>query len=380
MKYAPGRRRQRILRIFKWTVTLAIGLWLVGCRAAALVSPEQEPLLAFLPFTTAAAIIANGLVFVFLLFRKRLLRSAVPLIALIAAADTIKPVFGAPLHQSAQSLVTRPQFKVLLWNVHGLGIYDLPEDKAIPQKMLQFIREQDADVVFLVEFYTDYQDAMKPHSARFLNEGGFREFRFVWDNTLGTKIYIGIGMFSKLPVSAIEERWIANNISLLQSDVSVDSATRIRFLTMHLESFRLADKDKTVIDEAKGGRAGVKGSLQLLKKYMQQSIRPFQNRARQADSVAGIIAESPYPVIVCGDLNDIPGSYSYTTVRGEMGDAFADYGKPFGRTYNRLSPTLRIDHIFYDPDAFRCVDFKTFQTSMSDHNPILATFELKTSR
>lgn len=368
------------MRILKWTVTLVIGLWLVGCRAAALVSPEQEPLLAFLPFTTALAVIANGLVFVFLLFRKRLLRSAVPLIALIAAADAIKPVFGSPLRQAAQSLATRPEFKVLLWNVHGLGIYDLPEDKSVPQKMLQFIREQDPDIVFLVEFYTDYQDAMKPHSARFMEEGGFREFRFVWDNTLGTKIYIGIGMFSKLPVSAIQERWIAHNISLLQSDVSIDPETRIRFLTLHLESFRLADKDKAVLDEAKGGGAGVKGSLQLMKKYMQRSIQPFQNRAKEADSVAGIIAESPYPVIVCGDLNDIPGSYAYTTVRGELGDAFADYGKPFGRTYNRLAPTLRIDHIFYDPAALRCVDFKTFRTTLSDHNPILATFELKTGR
>ena len=111
---------------------------------------------------------------------------------------------------------------------------------------------------------------------------------------------------------------------------------------------------------------------------MARFVAPLQRRARQADSVAAILRESPYPVIVCGDFNDLPGSYAYTTIRGPLSDAYEDYGRPFGRTYNRLSPTLRIDNIFYDPETFRCIDFKTVPTTLSDHNPIVATFEIKT--
>ncbi len=376
----PARRWKPIsLEVFRWLFALLAALWLIGCQLAALTSPEEQPLLAFFPFTTAAAALLNLLLLLYLVFRRHLLRAALPLIALVAAFPVINAVVGNPLRWPAQSLATRPQIKVLLWNVHGLGIYDLPEDKSVPRKMLQFIKEQDPDVVCLVEFYTNYGDVLKPHSETFLTEGGFRDFRFVWDNTIGSKVYIGMGLFSKLPVSAIEERWIAKNINLLQSDVSLDSMTKIRIVTLHLESVGLGDQDKAEIDAAKKSLPGVKNSYQMTRKFMSRAIGPFQRRARQADSVAGILAESPYPLIVCGDLNDMPGSYAYNTIRGRRGDAFADYGKPFGRTYNRISPTLRIDHIFYDTEAFRCVDFKTFRTSLSDHNPVLATFELKTA-
>ncbi len=376
------QRRQRgwksvVGEILRWLSTMAFAGWLIGCRAAALVSPEQKPLLAFLPFTTAAAVIVNVVLLSFLIFRKHWLRATLPLIALVASSSTIQAVFGNPLRWPAESLAARPQIKVLLWNVHGLGIYDLPEDKAVPRKMLQFIKEQDPDVVCLVEFYTTYGNILKPHSEKFLEEGGFRDFRFVWDNTIGAKVYIGMGLFSKLPVSAVEERWIAPNINLLQSDVSLDSATKVRIVTFHLESVGLGDKEKDAIDAAGSTLPAAKQSVRTTKRFMQRTLTHFEKRARQADSVAGILAESPYPLIVCGDLNDVPGSYAYNTVRGARGDAFADYGKPFGRTYNRLSPTLRIDNIFYDKEVFQCVDFKTFRTTLSDHNPVLATFELK---
>ena len=378
----PTRRRRWkpvVGEIFRWLIALLAALWLVGCRLAALKSPQEAPLLAFFPFTTAAAVILNGLLLLFLLFRRHFLRASLPIIALIAAWPAINAVFGNPLRWPAQSLAARPQIKVLLWNVHGLGIYDLPEDKTVPRRMLQFIKEQDPDVVCLVEFYTNYGDAMKPHSERFLREGGFRDFRFVWDNTIGAKVYIGMGMFSKLPVSATEERWIAKNINLLQSDVSLDSATKIRIVTLHLESVGLGDKEKDALDAAGKTLPAAKNSVRTARRFMQRTLTHFEKRAAQADSVAGILTESPYPLIVCGDLNDMPGSYAYNMVRGELGDAFGVYGKPFGRTYNRLSPTLRIDNIFFDKEAFRCVDFRTFRTTLSDHNPVLATFELKTA-
>ncbi len=380
MTEAKRNARQRWGTVFKWLFTLALALWLVGCQVAALLSPLDKPLLAFLPFTTAFAVTTNLVSFIFLLFRRRRLRAMLPLIALIAAFPAVRAVFGNPFHWSAQSLAARPQIKVLLWNVHGLGIYDLPEDPAVPRKMLQFIKEQDPDVACLVEFHTKYEDITKPHSTRFLTEGGFRDFRFVWDNTLGAQYYVGLALFSKLPVSAVEERWIARNINLLQTDVSLDSTTKIRIVTLHLESFNLRDKEKATLDSARQNIPGVKNSYRMARKFMARAVGPFQRRAREADSVRSILAESPYPLLICGDLNDLPGSYAYNTVRGERSDAFVDYGKPFGRTYNRLSPTLRIDNIFYDPDFFQCVDFKTFRTALSDHNPVVATFELKAGR
>ncbi len=375
-----SRPRRYVFKFFSWSFITGMALWLIACRAAGVYSPEEIPLLAFATFTTPVALLANALLLVWLLVRRRLLATLLPLLALLAAAPVIGPVWGNPFRPAGSSEDTasaNPRLKVLLWNVHGLGIYDLPEDKSVPKKMLRFIKSQDPDLVCLVEFYTDYGNVFKPHSTRFMKEGGYREFRFVWDNTIGAKVYIGIALFSKLPVSAVEERWIAKNINLLQADVSLPSGNLVRIVGLHLESFHLTDSDKAEFVSTKKKPNGIRKAYNLAQRIVRNSLHPFQLRAKQADSVRGILEESPYPLIVCGDLNDMPGSYAYTTIRGEhLGDAYAKRGKPLGRTYNQLSPTLRIDNIFYDTRYFRCRSFKTFTTTLSDHNPVLATFEL----
>ena len=51
----------------------------------------------------------------------------------------------------------------------------------------------------------------------------------------------------------------------------------------------------------------------------------------QADTIAKYIQQSPYPVIVCGDFNDVPGSYAYRTVKGNLQDVFVKIWKYISR-------------------------------------------------
>ena len=60
----------------------------------------------------------------------------------------------------------------------------------------------------------------------------------------------------------------------------------------------------------------------------------FQKRAQQADQVSRHIQASPYPVIVCGDFNDTPVSYSYRTIRKDLQDAYTGSGRGIGNTYS----------------------------------------------
>ena len=99
-------------------------------------------------------------------------------------------------------------------------------------------------------------------------------------------------------------------------------------------------------------------------------------RASEADKAAAIIAKSPHPVLICGDFNDLPGSYTYTQFRGDLKDAFVEKGWGFGRTYNLISPTLRIDYIFYDPAVLRIKSYSSPRTELSDHNPVIVNFEI----
>jgi endonuclease/exonuclease/phosphatase family metal-dependent hydrolase len=84
---------------------------------------------------------------------------------------------------------------------------------------------------------------------------------------------------------------------------------------------------------------------------------------------------SPHPNIICGDFNDVPNSYTYFHIRGNMQDAFIQKGFGIGRSYVNLSPTLRIDYILASPE-FTVLQCKRFNLPYSDHHPIVADLQL----
>jgi endonuclease/exonuclease/phosphatase (EEP) superfamily protein YafD len=266
------------------------------------------------------------------------------------------------------------RLKVMTWNVHGLGIYDRPFNKSIPDKIFDFINQQNPDILCLPEFYTQWDDAMKPYSKRFLKDGNFKEYRFVYDNTLGTKIYVGTAFFSKYPLKHFEEVALASNIKMLQCDVVLPEDKMMRVYFIHLQSFMLRDKEKAMIEDVKHRNKPLE--IEESKSFARRFNTAYEKRALQVDSAMTYIRRSPYPVLICGDLNDLPGSYTYSTLRGNLKDAFAEKGLGLGRTYNQILPTLRIDYIFYDPRLLRIVGFNCPKMTLSDHNPVIANFEI----
>ena len=88
------------------------------------------------------------------------------------------------------------------------------------------------------------------------------------------------------------------------------------------------------------------------------------------------IKASPYPAVVCGDFDDIPNSYAYFTVKGDLQDAFLKRGSGFGATFRRISPTLRIDYIMADR-RFSVKQYTRIKVPYSDHYPIIADLIFK---
>jgi endonuclease/exonuclease/phosphatase family metal-dependent hydrolase len=89
-----------------------------------------------------------------------------------------------------------------------------------------------------------------------------------------------------------------------------------------------------------------------------------------------VLGDSPHPVLFCADLNDVPNSYTYFTIRDKMQDAFLKKGFGIGRTFSGLSPTLRIDYIFADK-SFKVNQFTRVIRRYSDHYMIVSDLELK---
>lgn len=121
------------------------------------------------------------------------------------------------------------------------------------------------------------------------------------------------------------------------------------------------------------------GSINQPTKVMRMKEMMNENgviRARQADQVMRLVDESPYPLIVCGDFNDTPASYTYRKIKGDLEDSFLAAGKGYGYTYRYLRKLLRIDYLFYSPGVFRATRYYSPDLEYSDHKPVIVSLDV----
>ena len=99
-------------------------------------------------------------------------------------------------------------------------------------------------------------------------------------------------------------------------------------------------------------------------------------RAPQADSIASYLNSHPYIYkVVCGDLNDIPFSYTHQVLTRDLHDVFTESGRGFGISYHANKLLFRIDHLLVS-EAIKtknCTIDDSIQAS--DHYPIWAYVE-----
>lgn len=110
--------------------------------------------------------------------------------------------------------------------------------------------------------------------------------------------------------------------------------------------------------------------LQKSKSIVAKLKKGFIRRQVQADRIREEIEKSPYPVIVCGDFNDVPNSYAYETIGKGLQNAFEKKGAGLGRTFSGIAPTLRIDNIFID-NRYQVEQYVRIKKKLSDHFPII---------
>ena len=101
-------------------------------------------------------------------------------------------------------------------------------------------------------------------------------------------------------------------------------------------------------------------------------------RAAQAKMVHEYIEQhKEYPVIVCGDFNDTPISYTRHIVALGLTDCFVAAGRGFGLSYNQKGFRFRIDQIMCSSHfaPYRC--FVDSKMDASDHYPIVCSLKFK---
>ena len=140
----------------------------------------------------------------------------------------------------------------------------------------------------------------------------------------------------------------------------------------HLETTNLSSEDRSRYKEMIKGKMERDDAKQESKLLLDKLGKAAAKRAAGADAVhAYIESHRQYPMIVCGDFNDNPISYSHRTIAQGLKDCFVETGKGLGLSYNQKGFFFRIDHILCSEhfEPYNCeIDN---EMDASDHYPII---------
>jgi endonuclease/exonuclease/phosphatase (EEP) superfamily protein YafD len=201
------------------------------------------------------------------------------------------------------------------------------------------------------------------------NEAFFSDFLKYKQRHVFGKHRVKTAIFSKTPIIKKGEIDFENSFS---SCVWVDlkfGTDTIRVYSVHLESNQISKDTEEMLSQEEVSEEALRKKIRtMLRKYKRSAAA----RVDQASQITEHVKESPYPVVLCGDLNDIPLSMTYRKMKGRLNDSFRKKGRGFGATYAGGIPGLRIDYIF----ASESLDFLESNIlsdqAFSDHYAVMA--------
>lgn len=263
--------------------------------------------------------------------------------------------------------------RAMSWNVE---LFDILEYKTHPERkleMINIINEHQPDVACFQEMVgSDRIPGAINFVPDFAKSLDMPYYHYSYNPKLDFdgNHHFGIITFSKYPIISKHTISYAPNDynSIFQYIDIVKGPDTFRVFNLHLQSLKFSNENLYYIEKP---ALKDEEDIEKTKNVLSKLKKGFLKRKVQSIRIKESINKSPYPVIVCGDLNDVPNSYAYNTIGRGLKNAYTEKGTGIGRTYSGITPTLRIDDIFVDK---RCnvEQFVRIKKKISDHFPIIA--------
>lgn len=252
-------------------------------------------------------------------------------------------------------------FTLMSYNTHLMdGVHNPKQNRII-----QYILRTQPDVVCL-------QEVEVSKSSDKLTLAELREALSVYPYTyFDFKIYnsrrqYGNAVFSRFPlIDKHTLRYESQSNITSVCDIVLPTDT-IRLYTNHLESNKLINKDLHLGTTTEQAQSALNSTSEKLAHA--SAIRIEQAKVLRSDA-----ERSPHPVLIVGDMNTTPVSYTYRILQRGLRDAFLESSNgQLGHTFVKKNLGVRIDYILHSKDL-SASGFDVQLVDYSDHYPVITT-------
>ncbi len=350
-------------------------VFLLGCYGAWF-NPKYFWFIGF--FTLASLYLLLVLLgfLVFWIFVKKKI-ALISLITILLAYKPIGQIIKVPTTNNF--IITKPtaSLRIMSWNIEQFNIANHKKHPEVKTAMLNLINEYLPDVACFQELAGGNKDSTAinfvPSISKQLNFSNY-DFCYNVKNDYDSKHHFGIIIYSRYPIINKQTiNTIPNDYNFIFHYVDIVKASdTFRVFNIHLQSLKFDNSNLKYINDAENNNdVDIEKSKSILYKLKVGFIK----RQIQSESIKNEINKSPYPVVLCGDFNDVPNSYAYCTIGKHLKNVYAEKGSGIGRTFSSISPTLRIDNIFVDK-KFEVEQYIRIPKKLSDHFPIIADVKM----
>lgn len=319
------------------------------------VSPIGNTARAMLVYILPMLIACNILLLTYWLVVRKWYWAIIPFITLLCCINYIGTIYQ--LSNSSDKAASNNCIKISTYNVAAFG-RETSSFKSLD--ILYEMKTQGVDILCMQEYSDDSGDKK--------NSDSYKEYFPYF--TRGQQDMI---IYSRYPIKSHKTIvFEASNNSGMWADIEINGSI-IRVFNVHLETTGF-NRVLRQAEKIRNNGQNIESNRLLASIYNNYTLGMII-RAGQANIIANEKANSEHPVIICGDFNDVPYSYVYNTILGNLTDGFTECGSGWMYTY-RGNKKARIDYIFHDKNL-RGINYYKKDISYSDHLPVFMQLELK---
>ena len=332
-------------------VQVALAVFTIVALYGGNVSPVGNTARAMLVYALPLLIIANVIMMIYWLIRRKWFYLLIPVIVVACCLPYTGTLWQPFRSLDIKAADAQQGLKIATYNV---CMFNRETSGFIAQDVLAEMKRQKVDILCIQEYSEVSGDKV--------NADSYKEY-FPY-MAMGKSDMV---IFSRFPIKANKALLFEDTgQSAMWADIDY-KGNMLRVFNVHLQTTGIN------FTKRQAGKYQANGydvsNNRLMQAFFGNYTMGLMFRSGQAIEISNEKMKSDKPVILCGDFNDVPYSYVYNTMLGNMVDGFKECGSGFGLTFREPKKPVRIDYIFHD-EALKGLTYYKTDMTYSDHFPV----------